>query len=299
MGILFHKMHGLGNDFVVLDARGESGADVASDQPPLSANRNALFHPREVRLIADRRLGVGCDQLLVLRDSANADVYMEIYNADGGRVAACGNATRCIGWWLMQERDTLHAQIETDAGILDCHRRDGDRITVDMGMPRWNWQDIPMAEECDTLHVPHGVVGISAGVAVNMGNPHLVIFEDELSAIPWPEAGRMLESSPLFPEGANITLAQIDSPSHIIMKTWERGAGETRACGTAACATMVAARRRELVHPTATLQLPGGELEMEWYGHNGDADQPVRMTGAVAYVFRGEIPAFAWQGEVA
>ncbi len=277
MGIRFHKMHGLGNDFVVIDTR-EPGTELPPERRQGMARR-----------LADRRYGIGCDQSVFLHPSRQGDVYMQIFNADGGEVDACGNATRCVAWLEMERTGKEAIVIETHAGLLEAQRRAPTLIRVDMGMPRCDWQDIPLAEAMDTLHIPHGLVGLPSGVAVNMGNPHLVMFVDDVSAVPLQEVGAVLEHSPLFPERVNVTIAQVTAPDRITMKTWERGAGETLACGTAACATMVAARRRDLVETAATLTLPGGELTMAWAGDEQQHGQPVLMTGAIAHVFTGEL----------
>ncbi|HRJ69149.1 MAG TPA: diaminopimelate epimerase, partial [Beijerinckiaceae bacterium] len=217
----FVKMHGLGNDFVVLDGR---------DTPiPVT--------PDLARAIADRRYGVGCDQLIVLEPSRRADVFMRIYNPDGSQSGACGNATRCVAQVLMREGERDAATIETLAGVL---RASGspERITVDMGAPRLGWREIPLAHPvADTARVPHDATALKAGLpawfgAVNMGNPHAVFFVDDVEAHDLARTGPRLEADPVFPERANISLVAVAAPGHLIQKVWERGAGLTLACGS-------------------------------------------------------------------
>lgn len=264
--ISFTKMHGLGNDFVVVDAR---------KQP-------VPFSHRQVRAIADRRTGVGCDQLIVMQPSDNADVYMRIYNSDGSEVDACGNATRCVAYLVMQDTGSHQLNIETNAGILEAHRRDSWDISVNMGKPRLEWKQIPLAKALDTLHLPIELEMLRDPVAVSMGNPHAVFFVPDISAIPLNRLGPLLEHHILFPERANISIAQIIAPDHILLRVFERGAGETLACGTGACAALVAANRRGLAAKKATIHLTGGELEIDWR-ESGD----VWMTGPASATFTG------------
>jgi diaminopimelate epimerase len=271
-GLKFVKMHGLGNDFVVLDGRRVS---VALDA-------------RRVRAIADRRAGVGCDQLFVLERPrhAKADVFMRIYNSDGGEVAACGNGARCVAALVMREKGADEAVIETAAGCLDVVTARGGRVTVDMGAARFGWRDIPLVRECDTNHVPVAAGPLSDAVCVNMGNPHAVFFVPDAEAVDLRSLGPRLEHDAMFPERANIEVAQILSPARIRMRVWERGAGITLACGTGACAAAVAAARRGLAGRKATVVLDGGELDVEWL-----ADGRVLMTGPVAVSFTGTLDA--------
>lgn len=265
----FKKMHGLGNDFVVFDARAQALA-LDSDQ---------------TRALADRHRGIGCDQLIVIEPPRQsiADVFMRIRNADGGEVAACGNATRCIADQVMREKGTDHAVVETAAGLLDCERV-GDNVRVDMGPARLDWREIPVARACDTNHMPVTLGPLADPVGVNMGNPHAVFFVPDAAAIDLATLGPKLERDPFFPERANIEAAQILSPTRIRMRVWERGAGITIACGSGACATLVAAARRGLTGRRATIVLDGGELEIEWL-----ADGHVAMTGPVATAFTGAV----------
>lgn len=264
--ISFTKMHGLGNDFVVVDAR---------KQP-------VPFSHRQVRAIADRRTGVGCDQLIVMQPSDNADVYMRIFNSDGSEVDACGNATRCVAYLVMQDTQSHQLHIETNAGVLEARRRDGWDISVNMGKPRLDWKQIPLSQKADTLHLPIELEMLSDPVGVSMGNPHAVFFVPDINVIPLSRLGPLLEHHALFPERANIGIAQIISAGHILLRVFERGAGETLACGTGACAALVAANRRGLSGKKATIHLTGGELEIDW-GETGD----VWMTGPASATFTG------------
>ncbi len=272
MQVPFIKMHGLGNDFVILDAR--------KTAIPLA--------PAAIRAIADRRTGVGFDQLITLERSDKADIFMRIHNPDGGEVGACGNATRCVAELLMQERGSRGGiVIETLAGLLQTRDAGGGLISVDMGEARLGWRDIPLARETDTLHVDLSIGPASAPVltdpcCVNMGNPHAVFFVADAAAVPLPTVGPILEHHPTFPERANISVAQVLDRGHIRLRVWERGAGITSACGTAACATGVAAFRRGLTDRKVEIRLDGGSLTIEWR-----EDGHVIMTGPIAESFRG------------
>jgi len=271
--LAFTKMHGLGNDFVVIDAR----------------DMDLHLNGAQVRAIADRRTGVGCDQLIVVGappngrgSSGEADVFMTILNADGGEVEACGNATRCVAAALMAETGSNEAAIETVAGVLRATDAGDGQIAVDMGLALSGWQDIPLAEARDTLHL-----GIAEGplvdpVAVNVGNPHAVFFVDDVAAIALETHGPRLEHHPLFPQRINVEAAQVISSERIRLRVWERGTGVTRACGTGACATLVAAHRRGLTGRRAEVVLDGGTLIIEWR-----ADGHVVMTGPAAVSFNG------------
>ena len=272
----FLKMNGLGNDFVVLDLRRE----------PLALT-DAL-----ARAIADREKGIGCDQLITIEEPRHGgDAFMGIRNQDGGTVEACGNAARCIGKLLLDETGKDAVVIETLGGDTVATRADGGNITVDMGAPRLRWDEIPLSEEFqDTrgIELEIGPLGNpimhSPGV-VNVGNPHAVFFVDDADAIDLERSGPMLEHHPLFPERANISVAQVLSPTHLKLRTWERGAGLTRACGTAACAATVAAIRRRKTEREITVSLPGGDLTVEWR----EADNHIYMTGPVMLDYEGEL----------
>jgi diaminopimelate epimerase len=266
----FIKMHGLGNDFVVLDRR---------------AGGRALDGAR-ARAVADRHVGVGCDQVIVIEPSETgvADAAMRIFNADGSEVAACGNATRCVAALLFRERNTDHVTIETAAGLLDAAAAPGGLITVDMGPARIAWQEIPVAEALDTLHMGIAEGALRDPVGVNMGNPHAVFFVDDVAKIPLDKLGPKLERHRLFPERANIGVAQILSKERLRLRVWERGAGITLACGTGACAAVVAAHRRNLTGRKVEVLVDGGTLLIEWAD-----DGHVLMTGPAATSFTGDL----------
>jgi diaminopimelate epimerase len=276
MGTPFLKMNGLGNDFVVLDTRVRALA--------LSADA--------ARQIADRRQGVGCDQIILLEPGkTGADATMRIWNADGGEVEACGNATRCIAQVLAKEVGRSELAIDTIAGRLLCTVLPDGRVTVDMGAPKFDWQDIPLAERMDTRNIDVKVGPIDAPVlfgpsAVNVGNPHCIFFVSDANAHDLGKLGPMLEYHPMFPERANISLAQVRDPSHIRLRVWERGAGLTRACGTAACASVAAAARKKLTGRKVAVELDGGTLTIDWR----ESDDHILMTGPAALNFRGELP---------
>jgi diaminopimelate epimerase len=268
--IAFTKMHGLGNDFVVVDARSRA----------LALTEDAA------RRIADRHRGVGCDQVIVIEAARNghADAFMRIMNADGGEVAACGNATRCVAALLMRETGRGAARIETRAGVLAAEGLAGGAVAVDMGEAKYGWRDIPLAREEDTLHLKLSLGPLSDPVAVSMGNPHAVFFVPDAEAVDLATLGPKLEHDPLFPERANIGVAQVIARDRIRLRVWERGAGLTLACGTGACAALVAAARRELTARAAEVILDGGSLRIEWR-----ADGHVIMSGPVAIAFTGAL----------
>ncbi|MSP48522.1 MAG: diaminopimelate epimerase [Alphaproteobacteria bacterium] len=270
MAISFRKMHGLGNDFVVIDARDQA----------------LSLDDRLARRIADRRTGIGCDQLIVIEPAraGRADAFMRIRNADGGEVEACGNATRCVASLLMAEKGRDHVVIETVVGLLDAEAASGGRVAVDMGPARLDWRDIPLAEPRDTLNLGISLGQLSDPVGVSMGNPHAVFFVADAEAVDLSALGPPLERHKIFPARANIEVAQVASPTRIRLRVWERGVGITSACGTGACATLVAAVRRGLAERRATVVLDGGELEIEWM-----KDGHVMMTGPVATAFTGTI----------
>jgi diaminopimelate epimerase len=267
-GRSFLKMHGLGNDFVVLDARTQ----------PLDLSVAA------VRAIADRRTGVGFDQLVTLQPSARADVFMGLRNADGSVTAACGNATRCVARLLMDETGRDSVTIETLAGLLRAEAAPGGLVTVNMGQALLHWDEIPLARAADTNHLPLAAEDLTDPVGLSMGNPHAVFFVPDAQAVPLERLGPLLEHDPLFPERCNIEVAQILSPERIRMRVWERGTGITQACGTGACATLVAAARRGLTGRRAEIVLDGGSLIIEWLD-NGE----VLMTGPAALAYSGTL----------
>jgi diaminopimelate epimerase len=264
----FVKMHGLGNDFVVIDARRDA----------FSLDRT------RAHAIADRKTGIGCDQLIVIEkpQRAGADVFMRIHNADGGEVEACGNATRCIATLIMAETGGDRVVVETNAGLLEARPESGGRVSVDMGPARLDWREIPLASAQDTLHVDLALGSLADPVCTNMGNPHATFFVADAMSIDLAALGPLLEHHKLFPERANIGVAQVLSPERLRLRVWERGVGITRACGTGACAALVAASRRGLVGRLAEIVLDGGALTIEWRG-----DGHVIMTGPVATSFNG------------
>ncbi|WP_296818770.1 diaminopimelate epimerase [Brevundimonas sp.] len=261
----FVKMNGLGNDFVVVEARSEPFRPT----------------PEKVRAICDRNTGEGCDQLIAIERSDHG-AYMRVWNADGGQVETCGNALRCVGWLLMQASGLDEAEIDTAGGMTRAFSAGERRVSVDMGEPRLAWTDIPLAEEMDTRGIELQIGPVDDPVlhtpgAVSMGNPHVVFFADrEFDDAFVRGSGSLLEHHPLFPEGVNVGFARVLSPDRIRLRVWERGAGLTRACGTGACAALVAASRKGLTGRRAVLELDGGELEVEWR-----EDGHVWMTGPV------------------
>ena len=277
----FRKMNGLGNDFVVLDAR----------------PRALGLKPDAVRAIADRKEGIGCDQIIALEPSRKADVFMRIWNADGGEVGACGNAARCVAGLVAAERGQSKVSIETESGVLGAVVNEDGSVTIDMGAPRFGWDEIPLAEPFhDTRRIELQLGPIDDPVlhtpsVVNVGNPHCLFFVDDVEAHDLKRFGPMLEHHPLFPERANISLVQVLGPEAIKVRTWERGAGLTRACGTAACAAAVAAARRELAGRKIKVTLPGGDLLIEWR----ESDGHILTTGPYALDFEGMLPSALFQ----
>jgi diaminopimelate epimerase len=266
--VAFRKMHGLGNDFVVLDQR--------RDPVPIDA--------AAARALADRHTGIGCDQLLLLeppRDSL-AQVFMRILNPDGSEAEACGNGTRCVAQLLGAETGKSEIQIETSAGLLEARVFANGMATVDMGRPRLYWADIPLARDMDTLNVKLRAGPLSHPVCTNMGNPHATFFVDDAEAIDLAVLGPRLEHDELFPERANIGVATVRDAGTIRLRVWERGVGITRACGSAACAAVVAAHRRRLTGRGVTVMLDGGSLDIDWADHDR-----VLMTGPTALSFEG------------
>lgn len=270
MRVSFTKMHGLGNDFVVLDARGE----------PLPA-----ISEHVARGIADRMTGIGCDQLIVLEPSDSADFRMRIFNSDGSEVEACGNASRAVA--------LLHgspAEVETGGGVIALEPTDGG-AKVDMGEPRFDWDAIPLAYPIDTAAMPLAWGPLENPVAVNVGNPHVVFFVEDCDAVELETLGPEIEHDPIFPERVNVNVASVEASGCIRLRVWERGAGLTRACGTGACATAVAAARRGLSGREVEVMLPGGLLEIAW-GEDGR----IVMTGPATESFRGSFDWDAFSG---
>lgn len=268
--IAFDKMHGCGNDFVVLDGR----------RAPIALTR------AQIRRIGDRHRGVGFDQLVVLGPAAGATASMRFFNADGSEAGACGNASRCVARLLFAEGASGRLTLTVGDRRLFAEALPDGRVAVAMGAPQLDWREIPLAEPCDTLAVPLDVPGLPRPVAVGMGNPHAVFLVDDLETLDIPAMGAALERHPMFPERANIGFAQRIGPDRLRLRVFERGAGLTLACGSGACAAMVAARRRGLVGDRVQMILDGGELEIAWAGEG-----PVTMIGPTAKAFSGTLAA--------
>ena len=259
-------MHGLGNDFVIVDAR-EQPFDVT---------------PSLARAIADRRTGVGCDQLIVLEPSDNADLLMRIWNSDGGEVESCGNAARCV------VQLTGARRMESAGGLLEGESL-GDEVEVSLGEPRFGWDEVPLAYAMDTAALPMAWGMLEHPQALSVGNPHLVFFVADADAVPLEELGPRIEFDPAFPERINVNVAQVDGGG-LRLRTWERGAGLTLACGTGACATAVAAIRSRRTASPVRVEMPGGSLTVLW-----QEGGPVRMRGSATHLFEGELDLEALQ----
>jgi len=268
MNTAFVKMHGCGNDFVILDERA----------------RPRALTPDQAAFLANRHTGIGCDQVIAIqpcpKGDSKADAFMRIWNPDGSQAGACGNATRCVADILMRDAGSSAVTIRTVSGDLRATRSANGLITVDMGLARLDWMDIPLAEPMDTLRL--ALPGEPA--AASMGNPHATFFVPDLDAVPIQKLGPEMEHHPLFPQRANIGFAQVIIPETIRLKVWERGAGLTLACGSGACATLVNAHRRGLARRRAQIIVDGGTLTIEWRD-----DGHVLMTGPAVTAFHGEI----------
>jgi diaminopimelate epimerase len=256
----FDKMHGLGNDFVVLDARTEPFAVT----------------PAVAKAIADRRTGIGCDQLIVLERSDRADLKMRIWNSDGGEVESCGNAARCV------VQLTGARRIDTDGGLFEGENL-GAEVEVSLPEPRFGWDEIPLAYPMDTSALPMAWDGLENPMAVNVGNPHLVFFVPDAREVPLDELGPRIENDPAFPERINVNVATYVH-DHLKLRTFERGAGETLACGTGACASAVAAIASKVAASPVRVDMTGGSLTIAWA-----LGQPIRMRGSATHVFSGEL----------
>ncbi len=267
-GLAFRKMHGLGNDFVIIDQR----------------QRATALTPGLVRAIGDRHRGVGFDQLAEILPGGNATAGVRFWNADGSGAQACGNATRCIADLLIGETGLSEITLASENGVLTAHRRADGLIEVDMGAPRFGWRDVPLAREADTARLP-----IDGGpAACSMGNPHCTFFVEDVGSVPVETRGPAVEHDPLFPERTNVQFVQVLAPQRARVRVWERGVGVTQASGSSSCAVLVNAVRRGLMERRATILLDGGELRMEWC-----EDDHVLMAGPVAHVFEGTLsPAF-------
>ncbi|WP_319531498.1 diaminopimelate epimerase [uncultured Cohaesibacter sp.] len=276
--VQFLKMNGLGNEFIVIDAR--------KTKPQLGADA--------VRALASHETGPGCDQFITLEPSpSGADIFMRIHNADGGEVEACGNATRCVGRLLMEETGRANATVETVVGILKASGAGAsDMVTVDMGVPKFGWQDIPLSEPFeDTRAIELQIGPIDAPIlhtpsVVNVGNPHAIFWvKNDVESYGLDVNGPMLENHMIFPDRANISVAQVHNRGELTLKVWERGVGLTRACGTAACAAAVAAHRVGKCDRKVLVHLPGGDLIIEWR----KGDDHILMTGGTELEYAGEI----------
>jgi len=272
-GLPFRKMNGLGNDFVIIDLR-------AAD---------ARMTSEAAVLIADRVHGIGCDQVITIETRGGP--FMGVWNADGSEAGACGNAARCVGWLLMEERASKEAAFATASAPLKVRRAGDHRVMVDMGEPKLGWRQIPLAEQMDDtrfIDVKLGPIDrpvLWGPSAINMGNPHCIFFVEDAEAQALDRFGPLVENHPMFPERTNVGVAEVRGEHLIRLRVWERGAGITKACGTAACAVVVAANRRRLTARKATVLLDGGPLGVEW-----GEDNHVRMTGPLAFEFDGVLP---------
>jgi len=267
----FLKMHGLGNDFVVFDARDSALA----------------LSPAQARAVADRHLGIGCDTVAVIRPgSATTDASLLFYNADGSEAESCFNASRCVARLLLDERGLARVKLSTGGGLLICSDAGNGRVTVDMGEPRLGWEQVPLATEVDTVNFPLNIGGTNLPVsALSMGNPHCVLFVPDAQEAPVTTLGPKIETLAFFPKRTNVEFAQVLDSQTIRMRVWERGVGVTLACGSGACATAVAAIRRGLSERKVELVLDGGRLQIEWREEDGH----VLMTGPTAMPFRGRV----------
>jgi diaminopimelate epimerase len=279
----FVKMNGLGNEILVVDLR--DGAPA-----PTGPEAKAIHES-----------GLTFDQLMTIEPANGADIATRIFNNDGSEVSACGNGTRCIAWLVMQETGRNHVSIRTKAGVLQAKAGDQpETITVDMGMPKFGWQDIPLSEEFrDTRAIELQIGPIDAPVlhspsVVNVGNPHAIFWVDDVNVHDLGRFGPLLENHPIFPERANISLAHVTAPDALTLKVWERGAGLTLACGTAACAAAVAAARTKRTGRAVTVTLPGGPLHILWR-----EDDHILMTGPVATEFEGKFDPAVFSGSAA
>jgi diaminopimelate epimerase len=275
--IAFRKMHGLGNDFVVIDQRREAAAiDGAA-----------------ARALADRHTGIGCDQLILIeipRDPAT-QAFMRILNADGSEAAACGNGARCIARLIAEETGERWVRLETLAGLLEAELLPDRRVAVDMGPVRTDWRDVPLARAMDTLCVELAAGVLASPVCTSIGNPHATFFVGDADAVDLATLGPLLEHDALFPERANIGVATVRDPEWIRLRVWERGAGITQACGSGACAALVAAHRRGLTGRHATVALDGGELDILWRPDKKEERGHVIMTGPAMLAFEGSVDA--------
>ncbi len=264
----FIKMHGLGNDFVVLD----------------STKNQYNINKASIQLISNRRFGVGCDQVIEMRHSNKEDIYIKIYNADGTEAEACGNAARCIAGLLFASSPKKEVSIETVAGVLKAESEENGLIKVDMGKPKFFWKDIPLSMNISEINFEE--LTLKNGLAINIGNPHIVFFVKDLDAVDINRIGPLIENNSLFPEKVNVEICQLKNRKKIKVLVWERGAGNTLACGSGACAALVAAYKNSLSEPQAEIVLDGGSLNITW---NIGSDEHVIMSGPIAVSFLGDL----------
>jgi diaminopimelate epimerase len=264
----FIKMHGLGNDFVVLD----------------STKNQYNINKASIQLIANRKFGVGCDQVIEMKHSDKEDIYMKIYNADGTEAEACGNAARCIAGLLFASSPKKAVSIETIAGVLKAESEENGLIKVDMGKPKFFWKDIPLSMNISEINFEE--LTLKNGLAINIGNPHIVFFVKDLDAVDINKIGPLIENNSLFPEKINVEICQLENRKKIKVLVWERGAGNTLACGSGACAALVAAYKNSLSEPQAEIVLDGGSLNITW---NIGSDEHVIMSGPIAVSFLGDL----------
>ena len=277
------KMNGAGNEITILDLRGSTLTVLPAEARAIAKNPETAF-----------------DQLMVLFDphTAQTDAYMRIFNTDGSESSACGNGTRCVSWYVLERESRNTLKLETAAGLLDCRREGPLSFTIDMGMPRFDWQHIPLGRpQADTKAIDFQFTTsngkpLANPACVNMGNPHAIFWVEDVEAYALDVNGPVLEHDPMFPERANISLVAVKSRDHIIQKVWERGAGLTLACGSGACAAAVAAARLDLTDRKVRVTLPGGDLFIEWR----ETDDHVLMTGPVALEHRGALEANMFEG---
>jgi diaminopimelate epimerase len=259
--LAFFKMHGAGNDFVIIDSRG----------------RVSVTTPALAKALGDRHRGVGFDQLAEIRPSDTADFHLDFWNSDGSRAGACGNATRCVCHYVMERTGQGSLRLTTARGTLHAQRSADGQVSVNMGHPQRNWREVPLARDVDMMALPLE----GAPVALGMGNPHAVFFVPDAEVVDLSARGPVLEHDPLFPQACNIEFASVTAPDTLRLRVWERGAGITLACGSGTCAAVVAAHLRGLTSRRVTVQADGGVLQVDW------RDDGVWLTGPVAYVFEG------------
>ena len=265
----FRKMHGLGNDFVIFDAR----------------KLNIKITKFEISILADRKTGLGFDQLLIMRPSKiGNDIFMSVYNASGETVETCGNGARCIAKILINESNKTKVKIDTLGGVIEAYKNNNGLITANLSSPKFKWNEIPLSHDEDTLNLSLGIKGIPTATIVNVGNPHAVFFVKDIKNVNLKEIGPKIELHEIFPKKTNVEFAQIINKNHIRMRVWERGVGITQACGTGACATLVAAVRKNLTNRNSKITLDGGDLFVEWTVNN-----EIKMTGPALSSFSGLI----------